>query len=197
MTILTRNRTAPGTAGTLRATVFASLAAAFLLAFAAPVNPASAADEDIRLYRFSTPADAEMDHFVGAVDDELFVGIALSEAAAAADEPRTLVVYLCDGRSVSKWMVEEAAGEQATVAHGDTRVELAIAEAGISGTVALDGGEPQPFAAEPATGDAGLYRAEWSLAGADYMINWIVLADGSQRGSLDGKGNDLSIMVPW
>lgn len=197
MTIVERDRAGRGLAGTLRAALAAPLAAVFLLASAAAADAAPSQAEEIEMYRFATPRDAEMDHFVGAVDDDLFVGIALAEADGDAAEPRTLVVYLCDGRTVSIWIVDEAAGAEASVARGEARIDLTLADDAVTGTVALPGAEPRPFTAEPATGDAGLYRAEWTLAGADYMVNWIVLADGRQRGSLDGKGNDVMIMVPW
>jgi hypothetical protein len=156
---------------------------------------AGAVEERINLHKFATPAGAEMDHFVGAIDDDLFIGIAVSDRIAN-DGARTLVVYLCDGRHVSHWIVEEIAGQETTLVAGDTVVELALAADNVAGTVALAGGVPQPFTAAPATGDAGLYRAQWALAGADYVVNWIVLADGRQRGALDGKGNDILVFQP-
>lgn len=153
-------------------------------------------ENSIHIYKFATPQDAEMDHFVEAIDDNLFIGVAVSEQAANEEEPRTLVVYLCDGQDVSQWIVEEITVQEATLIADGTSVELAIADDRVSGTVTLAGGEPQPFTAALATGDAGLYRAEWNLPGADYVADWIVLADGRQRGSIDGKGNDILVFQP-
>ena len=150
------------------------------------------AEEDIKLYkRFTSPQDAEMDHFVGAIDENLFIGIAVSPQAVQNEEPRTLAVYLCDGQTVSQWIIEEITGQEATLTVGDTSVDVIISDNSVSGTVALRDGESQPFTAGLVTGEAGLYRAEWNLAGIDYQIDWIVLADGRQRGGLDGKGNDV------
>jgi hypothetical protein len=36
----------------------------------------------------------------------------------------------------------------------------------------------------PATGDAGLYRAEETIDGTEYVGGWIALADGRQQGSI-------------
>jgi hypothetical protein len=62
-----------------------------------------------------------------------------------------------------------------------------------SGTVAVGDGEGRPFSGELATGRAGIYRAAYSLGDEDFAIDWIVLADGRQRGPLDGKGNDVIV----
>jgi hypothetical protein len=133
-----------------------------------------------------------MDHFVGAVDDELFIGVAVAAQDAGEEGPRTVAVYLCDSQDVSRWLFEEIAGGEATLETGDTTVEATIADDGVSGTVALGDGEPQSFTAVPAADDtAGLYRATYSLGGVDYHLDWIVLADGRARGPLDGKGNDV------
>lgn len=165
----------------------------FLPACTGPAEeePAAATEDDISLNRFATPQDAEMDHYVAAIDDELFIGVAVSPQDANEEAPRTAAVYLCDGETVSQWIVEEISGQEATLVAGDTSVDVTLADDSVSGAVASDGEEAQPFTADLATGDAGLYRAKWTLAGVDYQIDWIVLPDGRQRGGLDGKGNDV------
>lgn len=153
---------------------------------------AGAVEEEIRLYRrFATPEDGERDHFVGAIDENLFIGIAVSPQDAQSEEPRALAVYLCDGQTVSQWLSAEITGQEATLVAGDTSVDVTIDDSSVSGMVALGDGEPRPFTADLASGNAGLYRAEWNLAGAGYQIDWVVLADGRQRGGMDGKGNDV------
>lgn len=134
-----------------------------------------------------------MDRFVEAIDDDLFIGVAVSREGANNEEPRTVAVYLCDGQTMSQWIVEEITGQEAKLVAGDTSVDVTIVDNNVSGTVALGAGESQPFTAGLAIGDAGLYRAEWTLAGANYQVDWVVLADGRQRGGLnmDGKGNDV------
>lgn len=153
---------------------------------------AGAVEEDIRLYRrFAAPEDGERDHFVGAIDENLFIGIAVSPQDAQREGPRALAVYLCDGQTVSQWLSQEITGQEATLVAGDTSVDVTIDDSSVSGMVALGDGEPRPFTADLASGKAGLYRAEWNLAGAGYQIDWVVLADGRQRGGMDGKGNDV------
>lgn len=152
---------------------------------------AGAVDEDIRLYkRFAAPEDGERDHFVGAIDENLFIGVAVAPQGDQSRE-RPLAVYLCDGQTVSQWLSGEITGQEGTLVASDTSVDVTIDDGSVSGTVALGSGEPRPFTADLATGDAGLYRAEWNLADAGYLIDWIVLADGRQRGGMDGKGNDI------
>lgn len=158
-----------------------------------PTAETGAAEVTLNVERFATPEAAEMDHFVAAVDDDLFIGVAVAEPGASEEDPRTVAVYLCDGQTVSQWLIEEVTGQEATLVAGDASVDVTIADNGVSGTVALGGGEPQPFTAELATGDAGVYRAEWYLGGVDYRVDWVVLNDGRQRGPIDGKGNDVLI----
>lgn len=145
--------------------------------------------------RFSTSQDIEMDHYVGAVDDQLFIGVAVAEPDASEAGPRTVAVYLCDSRDVSQWIRGEIAGQEATLDADGTRVDVTLADDTVSGTIALGDGEPQPFSAEAATDNAGLYRVRYSLGGVDHNIDWIVLPDGRQRGPLDGKGNDIFIFA--
>lgn len=190
----------------LRGAAILALLAVFLAACSLPAEEepaaeteraAGEAEENIRLYkRFAGAGEAEMAHYVGAIDDNLFIGVAVSPEEAGSEEPRTVAVYLCDGQTVSQWLREEVSGQEATLIAGDTSVDVTIADNSVSGSVTLADGASRPFTADPATGDAGLYRAEWTLAGADYVVDWVVLADGRQRGGLDGKGNDVIVVDP-
>lgn len=129
----------------------------------------------------------EMDTFVGAVNDDLFVGIAVAEASAGEDTP-ALIAYLCDGEAVSQWFIEERVESEMTLTAGDTVIELTLDDGRISGTVALAGQGPQPFEAALAQGDAGLYRAEESFDGVNHVGGWIVLEDGRQQGAVSADG---------
>lgn len=133
-------------------------------------------------------AENEGEGYVGAVDDALFIGIAVEDEAGAGGD-RRLVAYLCDGEEVSQWFVAEGVEQEMTLAAGDNRLELAFGDSGVSGTVALAGREPQAFAAAPATGDAGLYRAEEGFDGVDHVGGWIVLPDGRQQGAVNAGGS--------
>lgn len=185
----------------LQSAVLLALLAAFLPACAnqadePPAAEAGTAQITLPVEKFPTAQDAEMDHFVAAIDEELFIGVAVAGQDGNAEQPRTVAVYLCDSQMVSQWITGEIAGEEGTLVAGESSAEVTIAGDGVSGTVALDGGQPRPFTAEPATGDAGVYRAEVSQGGADYHIDWVVLNDGRQRGPLDGKGNDVVVVDP-
>lgn len=141
--------------------------------------------------KFAISQDAEIDHYVGAVDDQLFIGVAIAEGDADDTGPQTVAVYLCDSRDVSQWARGEITGQETTLDAGDTSVDVTLAEDRVSGTVALEEEAPQPFTAELVTGDAGMYRATVIQGGDPYHLDWIVLSDGRQRGPLDGKGNDI------
>lgn len=172
-----------------------SLLACTNLAEQQPMADTGAAEVTLAVERFTAP-QAEMDHFVAAIDEELFIGVAVAAQDADYEEPRTVTVYLCDSQMVSAWISGEIAGQEGELTAGDASADVTITEDGVSGTVALDGGEPRPFTAEPATDNAGIYRAELSQGGADFRIDWVVLNDGRQRGPLDGKGNDVIIVDP-
>lgn len=148
-------------------------------------------DVPLQAERFTVSEDVEMDHFVGAVDDDLFIGVAVSPQAAGAESARTVAVHLCDSAENSRWIFDDVAGQSGTLTAEDATVEMTLADDGVSGTVAMDDREPQSFTAEPAADNAGIYRAVYHLGGVDHNIDWIVLADGRQRGPLDGKGNDV------
>ena len=141
--------------------------------------------------RFTTSQDTEMDHFAGAVDDALFIGVAVTEQDAGEERPRTVAVYLCDSMDISQWLFAEVDGPEAVLETGDARVDVTLAEDQVSGTVALGDEEPRPFTAAQSAGYAGLYRARYSQGGADFHLDWVVLPDGQSRGPLDGKGNDI------
>lgn len=163
-------------------------------------EPPAAGAEDayvtLNVERFSTSQDAETDHFVAAVGEELFIGVAVAGQGGNDGEPRTVAVYLCDSQLVSQWITGEITGEEGTLVSGESSAEVTIAGDSVAGTVALDGGEPRPFTAERANSSAGLYRAEVSQGGVDYHFDWVVLNDGRQRGPLDGKGNDVVVVDP-
>jgi hypothetical protein len=120
----------------------------------------------------------EENTYVGAVDESLYVGVSFPEGPETAPEA---TVYLCDGE-----MAEHLTGEVGTgttMLEGEVLdIELSIADGVVSGVVIQDDEEPRSFVANAATGDAGLYTAEFTFDGDEYRPYWIVLADGSQRG---------------
>jgi hypothetical protein len=142
--------------------------------------------------------DTEGDVFVGAVDDDLFVAVVVSdhpEHAAA----QAVVVYLCDGADVAEWLVGVAEGGTATLTGADVEVSLALDGETVAGDVQFAGAAAQPFTTAPGTGVAGLYRAEASTGSNGASIEsiapkhtgtggWIVLNEVQQRGALTLSG---------
>jgi hypothetical protein len=129
--------------------------------------------------------------YVGPISDELFVAIVVDEATGS-DGARSVRGYVCN-REVGVWLDGEADGDTVTLASDDDviRIEATVGSDDAFGIARLGEAEPQPFTVASATGNAGLYRAEAQVDGADRIAGWVVLEDGRQRGSLDGKGNDV------
>jgi hypothetical protein len=131
------------------------------------------------------------DAWVGAVDERLFIALAVVDANGPGDDPR-LTAYLCDGDAFAVWLTGSLTEGEATLTVGDTRIELATTDDGASGSVVVAGGQPQPFTAVPAIGEAGLYRLAAATDGGTPAGGWIVLNDGRQRG-LDAEGNPVRL----
>jgi hypothetical protein len=134
--------------------------------------------------------------FVGAVNERLFIAVALAGPDHTSGQ-RQVRVYLCDSDQVSVWLSGEMSGDAVTLAVEDSRVELVTTEDSVSGTVILAGGQPQPFTAVPAGGEAGLYRAEETFDEGHVVAGWIVLHDGSQRGGISGEAEDRDHSDWW
>lgn len=120
------------------------------------------------------------DTYVGAVNEDLYIAVSFSEAADAG-QPREALVYLC-GKEVGEYLTGEV-GDGTTTFEGEVLdIELSLADDAARGAVTLDGEEPQPFTANEAGGDAGLYTARFTVDDEDYLAGWVVLPDGSQQG---------------
>jgi hypothetical protein len=124
--------------------------------------------------------------FVGAVTDDLFVAVALDDSGGGG---QVATVYVCDGAGVSTWLRGAVAADEPTRLGGfedGASVEFVVAGDAVHGhVVTAQHGGPQYFEAVPASGEAGLYRAEDTLEGDDYVGGWIVLDDGRQQGGAD------------
>lgn len=125
--------------------------------------------------------------FVGQVNDDLFIAIASADHPSEEYE-RVFLVYLCDGADQATWLRTESRIQPAVAEGDDVRVEFAVVEGGVSGHIEIAGGEPQPFTATRAEGDAGLYRAEETFNETAYIGGWIVLTTFAQRGAVTVDG---------
>lgn len=114
---------------------------------------------------------------------------------ALVSDGRRLTGYLCDGRRVSRWLTTTALeqGRVALTARDGERLGTATLASGVvRGQLELDG-SVHAFHAVRARGQAGLYRATVERGGrvrAD--AGWVVLADGSQRGTVNTFIDPLS-----
>jgi hypothetical protein len=105
--------------------------------------------------------------------------------AVVADED-SVEVYACDGESgiAERFTGEVDDPEDFTVSNDNGgEAVVAFADGAYSGEVTLSDGSTHAFTTEAAEGDAGLYHPEAlpeDIAGA----GWVVLNDGTQRGSI-------------
>jgi hypothetical protein len=98
------------------------------------------------------------------------------------------LAYVTDGGSSVDWLdggLADAADRTARLGNdGGAVLEVTFTGAGASGRFARPGEALQPFSTERVDRPAGLYRAEAFFADGDYVGGWIVLPDGSERGTV-------------
>ena len=114
--------------------------------------------------------------------------------ALVPQENNSLIAYMCDGQTISVWFRgERNGGEEDLAAATGARLQASLEGDTAAGTVTLADGQTYAFTASLASGEAGLYRAEETLDGNNYVGGWIILNDGSQRGLVnrisDGTSN--------
>jgi hypothetical protein len=119
--------------------------------------------------------------WVGEVTDDVFVAISIADGDVEGSDE--VAAYACGDDDVSVYLTGELVNGEADLDDCIDKIQFAVVDDQITGTLTLEGGEPQRFVAERATGNAGLYRAETLERGAIGMTaRWVVLADGRQRG---------------
>ena len=125
------------------------------------------------------------------VADAVFAGRSSGNelTVAVGVKGRRAAGYLCDGRNVEAWLEGEIAGGHLTL-HGrdpGTTLESTADQNGLLGSITLRGNK-LPFAAQAATGAAGLYQIRRTVKGITDRIGWIVLPDGKQVGIRNAGG---------
>lgn len=118
--------------------------------------------------------------YVAQLTDDLYVGVAL-ENGTDTSERQDAFVYACDGEGALV-ASGEISSESTTVESDVMAADLTLESEVVSGAVRIGEHEPLSFTATRATGDAGLYGAEFTVDSIDYFPLWVVLPDGSQRG---------------
>lgn len=116
--------------------------------------------------------------------------------ALVPQENNGIIAYVCDGQTISVWF----RGEQnestvdLTAANG-SHLQASLESDAATGSITLTNGQTHTFSASLASDEAGLYRADETLAGSDYVGGWIILNDGTQRGAInniqDGTSNTI------
>jgi hypothetical protein len=105
--------------------------------------------------------------------------------AIVVDAEGDALAYATDGDRSVDWlygMVDNGTGSLDN--DGGAVLDVTVGDDRASGTFTRPDSEPLRFSAEPASSPAGLYRAQDSFADGDYVAGWIVLPDGTQRGSV-------------
>lgn len=135
--------------------------------------------QDARLDAARAEAERPVKTFVGKVDGT-------DAYAAVVDDGVNLSVYFCDGGGLGLWFTAPSAGDaEATHASGAS-FRAVVGDADVTGEVTIDG-ESHSFVALPATYPAGLWQGFVNPKDEPLELTgrhgWIVLPDGSQRGS--------------
>jgi hypothetical protein len=159
------------------------LAAAALVAASAVVAVSACGGGD----ETSTSAAAAEGSFVGTVEGtDAYIAI--------ISEPGKVAGYLCDGKQVSVWFRGSVSSDQAKLQtrEGKPLGNATLSSEKVTGEVSV-GGSSHAFTATAASGKAGLYREAKGTPGEAGSVEtgWILLADGSQRGtrtSFNGDG---------
>jgi hypothetical protein len=125
-------------------------------------------------------AEAYDNTYVGEVTDDMFISVSLD--SRYTDQAEGVSVYVCDSDDVSVYMTGEIDDGNIAISEDSVDVDLTLADDEVTGTVTVDGGDPQSITATQASGDAGLYQAAEMDGDVEVLMRWIVLEDGRQRG---------------
>jgi hypothetical protein len=132
--------------------------------------------------------------FVGqGSNSNAFVGIVNDNGSVTA--------YVCDGTettvNTAEWFKGPAAngGFDLTSADG-AHITGAITAQGVTGNMTQADGRTFAFTIGPASGNAGVYRAEQTTGNGTYTGGWIVLPNGDQRGAVAFQGTKGDAYLP-
>jgi hypothetical protein len=150
-------------------------------------------DDDTGSDATEPAVDAELPaELVGEVDGgEAFVAI-------VAGEDGEVTAYVCDGEegemaATGDWFTGELDGATLSLqADSGATLEAELTDDGATGTYTSADGATADLAAEPAEGDAGLYRGE----DGDVVAGFIVDNDGDDRGGIGIAGRPATFARP-
>ena len=127
--------------------------------------------------------------FAAQADAVTFVGSVQGTDAfiAVVSDGQDVQAYLCDGVTYGDWFRGPVRDGRAEIeSERGLRLAVQLRPGGASGTVRGLGGNEWAFEAEPAQGEAGLYRTRPD--DPEYVGGWVVLNDGDFRGPAIGFG---------
>lgn len=172
---LTEETTVTGVRSRCRRGAIGLSAAALLFAACAGDDAAQPADDawsagdgpavwlDIETLQAETPqgivtATEVPNAFVGAVTDDLYVGIVITEEGTQYDQYE-FIAYLCDSTEIAKFMFGNLSDGETMI--GANRMDLAfeVGDDEITGSVWRDGEELGSFTAVPSDDESGLFYA--------------------------------------
>jgi hypothetical protein len=113
--------------------------------------------------------------------------VAGSEAyvAIVAGSGGKVLAYVTDGEWSVDWVDGVATGRTASLGNeGGATLDAKFSRRGVTGSFTRPGKPTLSFTAVPVKTPAGLYRAVEDFADGRYVGGWVVLPDGTERGSV-------------
>jgi len=113
--------------------------------------------------------------------------VAGSEAyvAIVAGRGGKVLAHVTDGEWSVDWVDGVATGETASLSNeGGATLDAKFSRRGVTGSFTRPQTPTLSFAAVPVKTPAGLYRAVEDFADGRYVGGWVVLGDGTERGSV-------------
>jgi len=130
-----------------------------------------------------TDSSPRTSSYVGQVQgSDMFIAVVVHGGKALA--------YICDGLQVAEWFrgMETETGLFELRSSAGWELEAHLDNSGVKGKFVVEEGLPLAFTAAPASGAAGLYRAEIEIEGTEHVGGWVVDNRGEQRGAMIGGG---------
>jgi hypothetical protein len=154
---------------------------------------------DIETLQVETPRGtlqaAELPNtFVGAVTDDLFVGISIPPEGSQYAEGSEIIVYVCNSQDIAAFLYGDLSSGEAVSDDGDVRATVEIGDDEITGSVEVNGEDAGSFTATPTDEESGVFYAlvdgylddvSWQLVRVGpphYTGGWIILNAQMQQG---------------
>lgn len=132
--------------------------------------------------------------FVGAVTDDLFIGISIPPEGSQYAEGSEIIVYVCNSQDVAAFLYGDLSSGEAVSDDGDIHAFLDIGDDEITGSVEVNGADAGSFTATPSDDESGVFYAlvdgyiddvSWQLVRVGpphYTGGWIILNAQMQQG---------------